>query len=198
MLGAAGRDVVSLIALLAVAISVDPVWTLVAVAALPLLLVPVMVLLRYVRKSTLAAREAAAHLSTRLDEIFHGVDTIKLNTSETHEENRFSGVVDGFLRQEMKARVGRAGIPVMTDIVAAIGFAGVLIYGGNQIIDGDKTVGEFMSFFTAIGLLFEPLRRVANSGRFLADRARQSGADSKRVSGGTDHPVARSFRGPVR
>ena len=162
VLGAAGRDMVSLIALLSVAISVDLVWTLVAIMGLPLMVGPVWFLLRYVRVSTFAARDAAALLSTRLDEIFHGVNTIKLNTSETHEERRFASVVDKYLRQEMKARVGRAGIPALTDIVAGMGFAFVLIYGGNQIIDGDKTVGEFMSFFTAIGLLFEPLRRIAN------------------------------------
>lgn len=172
VLGAAGRDVVSLVALLAVAISVDPIWTLVAVAGVPVLIGPVMLILRYVRRSTLAAREAAGRLSTRLDEIFHGVNTIKLNTSEDHEAKRFSGVVDVYLRQEMKARVGRAGLPALSDIVAGLGFAAVIIYGGNQIIDGDKTVGEFMSFFTAIGLLFEPVRRIANlSGSWQTARA---------------------------
>lgn len=162
VLSVAGRDVVSVIALLTVAISVDLMWTLVVLAAVPLLLGPAGLLLRYVRTSTRAAREAAGRLSTRLDEMFHGVDTIKLNTSEHREEDRFGETVDGFLRQEMKARVGRAGLPALTDIVAGLGFAGVLIYGGNEIIDGEKTVGEFMSFFTSIGLLFEPLRRVAN------------------------------------
>ena len=53
-----------------------------------------------------------------------------------------------------------------------LGFAGVLVYGGGQIIDGDKSVGEFMSFFTAMGLLFEPVRRVANvSGTWQMVRA---------------------------
>ncbi len=162
VLSVAGRDVVSVIALLAVAVSVDLIWTLVVLAAVPLLLGPVGVLLRYVRKRTQAAREEAARLSTRLDEIFHGADTIKLNTSEAREINRFSDAVDRYLRQEMKVRSGQAGLPALTDIVAGLGFAAVLIYGGNEIIDGEKTVGEFMSFFTAIGLLFEPLRRVAN------------------------------------
>lgn len=172
VLGAAGRDVVSLIALLAVAISVDWLWTLIAVAGAPLLLWPVLVLQRYVRKTAMRAREGAARLSTRLDEIFHGVNTLKLNTAERLEESRFGGVIRAYLSQEMKARLGQAGIPAMTDFVAAIGFAGVLIYGGNQIIDGEKTVGEFMSFFTAMGLIFEPLRRVANvSGAWQAARA---------------------------
>ncbi|MDJ1015889.1 MAG: ABC transporter ATP-binding protein [Paracoccaceae bacterium] len=172
VLGAAGRDIVGLIALFAVAISIDPVWTLVAVAGAPLLLGPVLILQRYVRRTTFRAREAAARLSTRLDEIFHGINTVKLNTSETRERGRFATTTDGFLRQEMKARMGQAGIPMMTDFVAAIGFAGVLVYGGSQIIDGQKTVGEFMSFFTAMGLIFEPLRRVANvAGAWQAARA---------------------------
>ncbi|WP_319637366.1 ABC transporter ATP-binding protein [Kangsaoukella pontilimi] len=172
ILSAAGRDLIGMIALLGVAISVDPLWTLVAVAGVPLLLGPVVALQRYVRKTTFRAREAAGRLSTRLDEIFHGVNTIKLNTSERRENNRFTEATDGYLKQEMKARAGQAGIPMMTDFVAAIGFAGVLVYGGNQIIDGDKTVGEFMSFFTAMGLLFEPVRRVANvTGAWQAARA---------------------------
>ena len=172
VLGVMGRDIVSLMALFAVAISVDLVWTLIVLAGAPLLLGPVVALQRYVRKRTFAARDAAARLSTRLDEIFHGINTIKLNTSESRENTRFSNTAGGFLKQEMHARVGQAAIPAMTDFVAAIGFAGVLVYGGSQIIDGDKTVGQFMSFFTAMGLVFEPLRRVANvSGAWQAARA---------------------------
>ena len=172
VLSAAGRDMVTLIALLTVAMSVDVVWTLIVLAGAPLLLVPVLVLQRYVRKSATSARVQAARLSTRLDEIFHGVNTIKLNTSETRENDRLHSTVRGYLKQEMKARTGQAAIPAATDIVAGLGFAGVLIYGGGQIIDGDKTIGEFMSFFTAMGLLFEPLRRVANiSGAWQAARA---------------------------
>ncbi len=172
ILATAGRDVTSLVVLLGVAISVDPLWTLVAVAGVPLLLGPVVALQKFVRKTTLRARDAAGRLTLRLDEIFHGVDTIKLNTSESREHARFTDATSNYLRQEMKARLGQAGIPMMTDFVAAIGFTGVLIYGGNQIIDGEKTVGEFMSFFTAMGLIFEPLRRVANiSGAWQSARA---------------------------
>ncbi|NNE88888.1 MAG: ABC transporter ATP-binding protein [Silicimonas sp.] len=172
VLAAAGRDGVSLIALLAVAISVDPIWTLIVLAGAPLLLGPVLFLQRFVRKSATGARVQAAKLSTRLDEIFHGVNTIKLNTSEMRENARLRSTVKDYLKQEMKARTGQAAIPASTDLVAGLGFALVLIYGGNQIIGGDKTVGEFMSFFTAMGLLFEPLRRVANiSGAWQAARA---------------------------
>jgi len=162
VLGTAWREVITIGALLAVAISVDWRWTVVAVAGVPLLLVPILIMQRYVRKKTYAAREAAARLSTRLDEIFHGVNTIKLNNSEVYEARKFEGVMSHYLLQEMKARIGRAGVPSAMDLVAAIGFSGVVWYGGNEIIDGKKSVGEFMSFFTAMAMLFEPLRKLAN------------------------------------
>ena len=162
VLGTAWREVVTVVVLLGVAISVDWRWTLVAVMGVPLLIGPVLTMQRYVRKKALAAREAAARLSTRLDEIFHGVNTIKLNTAEAHEDKRFAAAVESYFGQEMKARIGQAGIPSTMDVVAAMGFAGVVVYGGNEIIDGEKTVGQFMSFFTAMALLFEPLRRLAN------------------------------------
>ena len=172
VLSAAGRDLVALVALLWVAISVDPVWTLIAVVGVPLLMGPVAALLRYVRRSTFRARDQAARLSTRLDEIFHGINTIKLNVAEKHENTRFDAVVGDYKKLEWKALTGRAGVPGLVDVVAALGFAGVLYYGGGQIIDGEKTVGEFMSFFTAMGLIFDPLRRLANvSGAWASTRA---------------------------
>lgn len=166
------RDMVALIALLSVAVSVDWVWTLIVLAGAPLLLGPILILQRLVRKTMTRAREASAGISTRLDEIFHGINTLKLNTAEKMEQGRFSTAMHSYVGHEMRSRLAQAAIPTMTDFVAALGFAGVLVYGGNQIIDGEKTVGEFMSFFTAMGLLFEPLRRVANvSGAWQAARA---------------------------
>ncbi|MCG6903460.1 MAG: ABC transporter ATP-binding protein/permease [Rhodobacter sp.] len=159
---ALGRDVVALLSLLAVALSIDWLWTLIAVAAVPVLMGPMVLLQRWVRRSTRNAREAAAGIATRLDETFHGIDTIKLNTIEAREAARFSGALDGYVSAQIRSEAGQAGIPAMMDIVAGVGFFGVLTYGGLQIIDGAKTVGEFMSFFTAMALVFEPLRRIGN------------------------------------
>jgi ABC-type multidrug transport system fused ATPase/permease subunit len=39
-----------------------------------------------------------------------------------------------------------------------------MLYGGLQIMDGTKTLGEFMSFFVAMALVFEPLRRLGSVG----------------------------------
>ena len=155
-----GRDLVALVSLLSVALYTDWVWTLIAVAGAPLLILPIVLLQRLVRKTTRAARNAAALVTNRLNELFNGINTIKLNGIEDYENKRYSEKVKQLVDIELRAVAANAGIPAMMDIVAAIGFLGVLSYGGLQIVEGQKTVGEFMSFFTAISLVFEPLRRL--------------------------------------
>jgi ATP-binding cassette subfamily B protein/subfamily B ATP-binding cassette protein MsbA len=55
---------------------------------------------------------------------------------------------------------GRALMPGMMDIVTGFGFFAVLLMAGSQIVDGERTTGEFMSFFTAMSLTFQPMRRL--------------------------------------
>ncbi|WP_066706847.1 ABC transporter ATP-binding protein [Celeribacter ethanolicus] len=172
ILAVVARDIISLVSLLAVAITVDWRWTLIAVAGTPLLAVPVTMLQKLVRRTTRIARVASARVSTRLDEIFHGATTIKLSGTEKREAGRFHDEISQMVRAQIKSEAGQAGIPALMDLVAGLGFFGVLLYGGHQIIEGTKTVGEFMSFFTAMALVFEPLRRLGNvSGVWQAARA---------------------------
>jgi len=164
ILSALGRDVVSLISLLGVALWIDWRWTLIAVVGVPLLVLPLARLQDRVRRTARAAREAAALLSTRLDEVFHGVSTIKLTGSEASEAARYGRAQAGYLRAQFRSETSAAAIPAMIDLVAAAGFAGVMLYGGLQIMDGEKTLGQFMSFFVAMALVFEPLRRLGSVG----------------------------------
>ncbi len=162
VLSTLARDIVTLIALLAVAVSIDWVWTLIAVAGAPLLMFPIGILQKWVRRTTRTSRNIAAQVAMRLDEIFHGINTLKLTGTEARERARVETEVRGFARAHLHSQASQAGIAALIDVIAAIGFFGVLTYGGLQILAGVKTVGEFMSFFTAMALIFEPLRRIGN------------------------------------
>ncbi|MFV2003234.1 MAG: ABC transporter ATP-binding protein, partial [Paracoccaceae bacterium] len=157
---ALGRDLVALVSLLAVAVSIDWLWTVIAVAGAPILIWPVLIIQKWVRATARTARDAAARIAIRLDEMFHGINTVKLNNTEDYESTRFAGVVRRFVNAELRSTAARAGILSMMDIIAAIGFLGLLNFAGMQIVAGEKSIGEFMSFFTAIALIFEPLRRL--------------------------------------
>ena len=158
----AGRDAVSLIALMAVAISVDWRWTAITLIGVPVLFLPVALIQRFVRSQSRSARDLGAALSTRLDEIFHGIVPIKLNGLESYQQRQYADKTEDFVEAEVRAAFGTAAIPGLIDVMAGLGFMAVLIYGGGEIISGDKTVGQFMSFFTAMGLTFEPVRRLGS------------------------------------
>jgi subfamily B ATP-binding cassette protein MsbA len=156
----AGRDAVALVVLIGVAISVDWKWALVACIGTPLLVAPAGLAQKYVRKQARQARDLGASLSTRLDEVFHGIVPIKLNALEKYQTRKYRDLTAKYIKTEVRAALGSASIPAMIDIMAGIGFLGVLLYGGSEIIEGKKTVGQFMTFFAAIGMAFDPLRRL--------------------------------------
>ncbi len=166
MMGA-GRDAVTLAVLMGVAISVDWKWTLVALVGAPLVLLPAQMAQKFIRARSREARDLGAKLATRLDEVFHGIVPVKLNRLEDYQSQQYAALTDDLVRAEVRASAGSSIIPGLIDIMSGIGFVGVLVYGGSEIIAGEKTVGQFMSFFTAIGFAFEPLRRLgAVSGRW--------------------------------
>ena len=172
VIAALGRDLSSLLSVLAVVLWIDPIWTLVAVAGVPLLMLPIMALQKLVRRTSRKARVAAADNATRLDEIYHGVATIQINGIEAREADRYTQAQQRYIKQQIRAETGSAAIPALIDLVAAIGLAGVLTYGGYQIVGGEKTVGEFMTFFIAMAAVFDPLRRLgAISGAWQSTRA---------------------------
>ena len=155
-----GRDLISVVVLMGVAVSVDWRWTLVALVGAPLLVAPSQIVQRFVRARAREARDLGARLATRLDEVFHGIIPVKLNRLEKYQSDRYRALTRDLIRAEVRAAAGSSAIPGLVDIMAGIGFIGVLWFGGGEIISGKKTVGEFMAFFTAIGFAFEPLRRL--------------------------------------
>lgn len=162
-----GRDLIALVALFGVAISVDWKWTAIALIGTPFLVLPSLAAQAYVRKRSGVARALAGRMSTRLDEVFHGINPIKLNTLETYQADRYATLQDQRVKAEVKSATGQAAVPALIDIMTGVGFLGVLVLGGAEIIAGEKTVGQFMSFFTAMALAFEPLRRLgAMSGQW--------------------------------
>ena len=98
----AARDLVGLISLFAVMLSIDWLWTLVALMGAPLLMGPSLIAARYTRKQASKAREVAANMATRLDEAFHGVGTIKLNGLERYYADRYRTLTQRQIKVEVK------------------------------------------------------------------------------------------------
>lgn len=162
VIGGVGRDLVSLLGLFAVALMIDPGWTAAALIGAPLLLIPAFALRRYLWRKAMLTREQAGLRATRLDEIFHGIQAVKLNRMEDYQARRFKGIIDTIRRAEVKTALGKAAMPALVDVITGIGFFTVLMLGGSEVAAGERTTGEFMAFFTAMALTFQPIRRLSD------------------------------------
>ena len=157
-----GRDGFSLISLLALVFFIDWKWSLIAFLGIPFLVLPILLLQGLIRSRAGENRDYESKANVRLDEIFHGITDIKLNRAEGRERNKFFDILQLTHKVRLRLEAGMAGIPAMIDVIAAIGFLAVMVFGAIDITSGSKTIGEFMSFFTAMALIFEPLRRLSN------------------------------------
>jgi subfamily B ATP-binding cassette protein MsbA len=92
--------------------------------------------------------------------VFHGIVQVKLNALERYQARQYREITNRFIETEVRAAFGNSAIPGMVDIISGIGFMAVILYGGSEIISGEKTIGQFMTFFTAMGFAFSPLRRL--------------------------------------
>lgn len=162
VIGGVGRDLISLVGLFVVAIMIDPLWTVAALVGAPLLLLPAYFLRRYLRRKAILTRDQAGLRATRLDEIFHGIQAVKLNRMEDYQASRFQRIIDTIVRAEVKTALARAAMPALVDVITGIGFFAVLMLGGSEVAAGTRTTGEFMSFFTAMALTFQPIRRLSD------------------------------------
>ncbi len=181
----AGRDMISLIVLLGVAINVDWRWAALACIGVPLMLAPAFTAQRYVRRKARLARDIGAALATRLDEVFHGIVPVKLNRLEGYQARQYRAQTDRFVHSETRSALGAASIPGLVDLMGGLGFMCVLLFGGAEIIAGEKTVGQFMSFFTAMGLAFDPMRRIGG----LIGHWQSAAAAIERVKELNDAPI---------
>lgn len=159
----ATRDVISLIGLFAVAVAIDASWTVAALIGIPLLIAPSALIQRYIRRKMRQSRANASLRATRLDEILHGIASIRLNRAETVQTGRFDEIINRIRRAEVKVATTSVLMPALTDIVTGIGFVAVLALGGSQVMEGTRSIGDFMSFFTALALAFQPMRRLGGT-----------------------------------
>jgi ATP-binding cassette, subfamily B, bacterial MsbA len=162
LLGGVGRDVVALLGLLYVALNIDVEWTLAALVGTPLLILPAAILRRYLRRKAMQLRDQAGARATRLDEIFHGIQAVKLNRMEPYQQSRFAEILSRIVRAETRSSFGRAVMPSLVDLVTGFGFLAVLMLGGSEVAEGSRTTGEFMAFFSAMVLTFQPIRRLGD------------------------------------
>ena len=158
-------NVVSVVFVLVVMIRLDWRLTLLAVAALPLFVIPARRVARVLRRVTQQLMDHEARMSGILQETFNvsGAMLVRLFGRWDQEAERFGEeaalVRDTSVKRSM---VGR-GFFAALGLVSAVGTAAVFWVGGLLVIRGDIDVGDIVTFAALLTQLYGPLSAITNS-----------------------------------
>ncbi|MEE8548866.1 MAG: ABC transporter ATP-binding protein [Alphaproteobacteria bacterium] len=162
LLVSAGKDLLTLVFLMAVMFSRD--WMLAAVSffVFPLAILPIVKIGRRMRKVSASTQAEMAHFTSLLGETFQGARHVRAYGMEAYETGRAKRMIDAIFRLLYKAgRVRGAAHPIM-ETLGGVAIAVVILYGGWRVIEGGQTAGDFLSFVTALLLAYEPMKKLAN------------------------------------
>lgn len=116
---------------------------------------------RRIRRVSTGCQEAMAELSSFLHETFAGVKIVKAFGMESFEKKRFFNKTEKLFRLEIKAVVARSLTSPIMEVATGFGVGFIIWYGGMRVFNGTTTPGTFMSFITAVLLLYTPAKKIA-------------------------------------
>jgi ATP-binding cassette subfamily B multidrug efflux pump len=118
-----------------------------------------------------------SHLNTILQENLAGIKVVKAFAREPEQQVRFNDSAIDLMKQQITvARVFSFLFPVIF-LIANMGQAAILYFGGQQIINGTLTLGEYQKFTLYLFFVFFPLGQLG----FIISQMSQAGASANRI-----------------
>jgi subfamily B ATP-binding cassette protein MsbA len=187
------RDLLQAGALLALALYLDPVLGLVALAVLPFTSWIIIALSRRMRKVQRRAQDALGSLAARVEETAGGLAVLRHHGAEAAHAARFADANRRARDGQLAAIRIRAFSSPLMELLGAAALAGTLWYAQSRVSSGEISPEHFVSFFTAIFLLYSPVKSLGAVANLL--QAALAGAD--RVFRLLDRPPAKVREGEL-
>jgi ATP-binding cassette, subfamily B, bacterial MsbA len=154
------QESVTLVGLIVYLFILNPVMALVSLVGAPLIVTPVVQFGKRLRKTTHRSQERMAEIATLLEETIRGVRIVKAFTMEPFEIARFREATRKHLRWNLSAqRIQALTSPVM-ELLAGLCMVALFYYAQSRIAAGRLSTGEFVSFLTALALMYAPIKKL--------------------------------------
>jgi subfamily B ATP-binding cassette protein MsbA len=123
----------------------------------------------YIRPIFRERRVINAEVTGRLTETLGGVRVIKGFNAEPQEVKSFEAGVDRLFQNVKKSLTSTSLVTSSATFLLGIASTGIMGIGGYMIIDGQLTIGEFLSFTLYLGFMIAPIIQMSNIGSQLTE-----------------------------
>lgn len=171
------QSVVLLVATLIVLWFTNAALTLVILPILPIAFVVFLFFGAITQPLFIQVQIRISALNTVLQENLAGLKVVRAFAREPQEKERFAKATTDLLGQQLRvARIFSFLFPVVF-LIANLGQALIMYFGGRQVIEGTLTIGEWQKFSLYLAYVFFPLGQLG----FIINLMSQANASSVRV-----------------
>jgi ATP-binding cassette subfamily B multidrug efflux pump len=179
--------------------------TWIVILAMPILVYATRVFQQKMQLAFEEVRNQVANMNTFVQERVTGMKIVQLFNREDIEFEKFKEINQKHNKAWIKTILYNSIFFPIADIISSLSLGAVVIYGGFHILDGDKftTFGDLFSYTMFIGMLFNPLRQIADKfnemqmGMIAANRVFDI-LDSENDVQNNGTKIAQHFNGNIR
>ena len=151
---------ITLLSLAAVLICQSLYLSAIALTILSLIVIPVSIFGKKIRRSSRSGQEAIGELVGVLSESIQGAKVVQSFNLEQFQTAKFMGTNQKFLTNTMRAVRAEALLSPILAMIGASGIAAVMWVAGWQVVHHYMTLGSLTSFVIALLLLYSPIKNV--------------------------------------
>jgi ABC-type multidrug transport system fused ATPase/permease subunit len=138
--------------------------TWIVIVAMPILVFITRIFQRKMQVAFEEVRTQIANLNSFVQERVTGMKIVQLFNREDIEFEKFKSINDKHNKAWIKTILYNSIFFPIADIISSLTLGFIVLYGGFKIINGDHftTFGDLFSYTMFIGMLFNPLRQIAD------------------------------------
>jgi len=161
------KDGVTALSLLAWLLYLDWQLTLICLVVLPVVTVSMRKVGKRLRGLSMQNQQNMAQLTQVLSESIDGQRVVKVYDGYALEQGRFNEAAIALRRNQVKQSAASSANTGVTQLVIALALAAILYFATLRAQHDSFTAGDFMSFLTAMMLLFAPVKRITGVAQAL-------------------------------
>ena len=172
------RNVLLLLGALVMLVVTNFKLTLIVLALAPLIILPIAVIGRRVRRASRQSQDRVADVSAFVDEALHEVRTVQAYVHEEATRRDFATHVEAAYAMAVQ-RIGQSALLVGLIMLIVFGGVGVILWrGGHDVLDGSLTAGDLSAFIFYSAIAASALAAISE---VVSDLQRAAGATERLV-----------------
>jgi ATP-binding cassette subfamily B protein len=158
-----GRDLLTLIGLVAVMVVQSPLMSVITFVIGPIAIYGITTVVKRVRGIAKLEIQGIAKMIASMQETIEGIRIVKAFNLEDIMRVRMHAAITYVRRRSDKIARVKARMAPFMELLGGLAMAAVMLWAGLSAINYGTQPGAFMSFITAILLAYEPAKRLADT-----------------------------------